>query len=109
MGATYLIIEDSLSERANVVHINNAGLNPEIVLRKYQVNSAQLYGSGGHTGHQVSPRTIRLVASGQLDNPPMITSTYNLGNTDEAVAQVAKRVDGKAFVQMRKAKKVAGV
>ncbi|MBX0296164.1 scyllo-inosose 3-dehydrogenase [Haloarcula nitratireducens] len=100
VGATYPVIEDSLAERANVVHISNAGSDPEIALRKYQGNSAQLYGSEGHTGQQVFPRTIRLMASGQLDNLPMITSTYDLEDADEAVEQAAKRVDGKVLVQM---------
>jgi len=100
VGATYPVIEDTLAERANVVHISNAGSDPDIALRKYQGSSAQLYGSEGHTGQQVYPRTIRLMASGQLDNLPMITSTYDLENADEAVAQARKRVDGKVLIEV---------
>ncbi|MGB9951045.1 scyllo-inosose 3-dehydrogenase (plasmid) [Haloarcula marismortui] len=100
VGATYPVIEDTLAEQANVVHISNAGSDPDIALRKYQGNSAQIYGSEGHTGQQVYPRTIRLMASGQLDNLPMITSTYDLENADEAVAQACKRVDGKVLIEV---------
>lgn len=97
---TYPVIEETLAERANVVHISNAGADPEIALRKYQGASAQLYGSEGHTGQQVYPRTIRLMAAGHLDNIPMVTSTFDLANADEAVRQAAKRVDGKVLVEM---------
>jgi threonine dehydrogenase-like Zn-dependent dehydrogenase len=100
VGATYPVIEDTLAERANVVHISNAGSDPDIALRKYQGSSAQLYGSEGHTDQQVFPRTIRLMASGRLDNLPMITSTYDLENADEAVEQARKRVDGKVLIEV---------
>ena len=100
VSATYPVIEDTLAEQANVVHISNAGSDPAIALRKYQGNSAQLYGSEGHTGQQVYPRTIRLMASGQLDNRRMITSTFDLSEADEAIEQAAERVDGKVLVEM---------
>jgi len=100
VGATYPVIEDTLAERANVVHISNAGSDPDIALRKYQGSSAQLYGSEGHTGQQVYPRTIRLMASGRLDNLPIVTSTFDLEDADEAVAQARKRVDGKVLIEV---------
>lgn len=97
---TYPIIENSLAERANVVHISNAGAAPAVDLRKYQGNSAQIYGSEGHTGQQVFPRTIRLMAAGHLDNLPIVTSTYPLDAADEAVRSAAQRVDGKVLVEV---------
>ncbi|KAA9400719.1 Zn-dependent alcohol dehydrogenase [Haloarcula sp. CBA1131] len=100
VGATYPVIENTLAEQANVVHISNAGSDPDIALRKYQGSSAQIYGSEGHTGQQVYPRTIRLMASGRLDNLPIVTSTFDLENADEAVAQARKRVDGKVLIEV---------
>ncbi|GGC70641.1 scyllo-inosose 3-dehydrogenase [Haloferax sulfurifontis] len=100
VSATYPVIEDSLAEQANVVHISNAGSNPDITLRKFQGSSAQLYGSEGHTGQQVYPRTIRLMATGKLDNLPIITSTFDLESADEAIKQAAKRVDGKVLIKV---------
>ncbi len=97
---TYPVIGDTLAETANVVHISNAGADPGIALRKYQGNSAQLYGSEGHTGQQVYPRVIRLMAADQLDNRPIITSTYELSNADDAIRQAAERVDGKVLIEM---------
>jgi threonine dehydrogenase-like Zn-dependent dehydrogenase len=100
VAQTYPVIEDTLAERANVVHISNAATAPEIELRKLQGNSAQLYGSEGHTGHQVYPRVIRLMAAGHIDNLPMITSTFDLENADSALERAAERVDGKVLIEL---------
>jgi threonine dehydrogenase-like Zn-dependent dehydrogenase len=100
VGATYPVIEDTLAERANVVHISSAGSDPSMALRKCQGSRAQLYGSEGHTGQQVFPRTIRLMAAGHLDNLPIVTSTFDLEHADDAVRQAAKRVDGKVLIEM---------
>lgn len=97
---TYPVIEDSLAERANVVHISNAGTAPKVDLRKYQSNSAQIYGSEGHTGQQIFPRVIRLMASGHLDNTPILTSTFDLENAAEAIHRAVKRIDGKVLVEV---------
>jgi len=100
VSQTYPAIEDALAERANVVHISNAGTDPEIALRKYQANSAETYASEGHTGQQIFPRTIRLMAAGRLDNLPMVTSTFELANADDAIRKATERVDGKVLVEM---------
>lgn len=100
MNQTYPVIEDTLAEQANVVHISNAGSDPDIALRKYQGNSAQLYGSEGHTGQEIFPRVIRLMSAGKIDNRPMITSTFDLGNAPDAIHQAKKRVDGKVLIEM---------
>lgn len=100
VSQTYPVIESSLAEGANVVHISNAATAPEIDLRRYQGNSAQLYGSEGHTGQQVYPRTIRLMAAGHLENLPIITSVFDLANADRAIEQAAKRIDGKVLIEM---------
>jgi threonine dehydrogenase-like Zn-dependent dehydrogenase len=97
---TYPVIDDSLAERANVVHISNAGDNPPVSLRKYQGSSAQLYGSEGHTGQQVFPRVIRLMASGHLDNLSIITSTFDLSEAAQAIERARERIDGKVLIEM---------
>lgn len=97
---TYPAIQETLAENANVVHISNAGSDPEVALRKLQGSSAQLYGSEGHTGQQIYPRVIRLMAAGQLDNRPIITSTFDLSDADAAIEQAGKRVDGKVLVEV---------
>ncbi len=97
---TYHVIEDTLAERANVVHISNAATDPQIALRKYQGASAQVYGSEGHTGQEIFPRVIRLMGAGKLDNRLIITSTFPLSRADEAVEKAAERVDGKVLIDV---------
>jgi threonine dehydrogenase-like Zn-dependent dehydrogenase len=97
---TYPVIEDSLAERANVVHISNANADPSVALRKYQGNSAQLYGAEGHTGQQVFPRVIRLMAGGRLDNRPIVTSTFDLSDAPQAIERARERVDGKVLIEV---------
>jgi scyllo-inosose 3-dehydrogenase len=98
--ATYPVIEDTLAERANVVHISNAGSDPSVALRKYQGNAAQIYGSEGHTGQQVFPRVVRLMAAGQLDNLSLITSTFDLSDAEAAFDRARERVDGKVLIEV---------
>jgi threonine dehydrogenase-like Zn-dependent dehydrogenase len=100
VAQTYPVIEDTLAERANVVHISNAGTVSAVDTRKYQGSSAQLYGSEGHTGQEIYPHVIRLMAAGKLDNLPMLTSMYPLSEADEALDQAAKRVDGKVLIDI---------
>lgn len=97
---TYPVIQETLAEGANVVHISNAGANPDLALRKYQGNGAQLYGSEGHTGQRIYPRVIRLMAAGRLENLPIITSTFDLSEADRALERAAERVDGKVLVEI---------
>jgi threonine dehydrogenase-like Zn-dependent dehydrogenase len=97
---TYPVIEDTLAERANVVHISNALAAPAVDTRKYQEAGAQVYGSEGHTGQEVYPHVIRLMAAGRLDNLPIVTSTFSLSQAEEAIEQAAKRVDGKVLIDI---------
>lgn len=98
--ATYPVIQDTLAEGANVVHISNASAPAEVDLRMYQANTAQLYGAEGHTGDRIFPLVIRLMAAGHLDNLPLITDTYDLSDADRAIEQAAKRVDGKVLIDV---------
>ncbi|WP_255681675.1 zinc-binding dehydrogenase [Natrinema sp. SYSU A 869] len=100
VNETYPVIQETLAEEANVVHVSNASRAPNLATRKYQGSSAQLYGTEGHTGQQIYPRVIRLMSAGRLDNTSIITSTYSLSNADKALEQAAKRVDGKVLIEI---------
>lgn len=100
VGATYPIIGETLAETANVIHVSNAGQPAPVETRRYQANAAQLYGTEGHTGDRIFQGVIRLMAAGHLDNLPIVTSIYDLGNADEALRQAAERVDGKVLVEV---------
>lgn len=96
---TYPVIDETLANGANVVHISNAATAPSLDLRRYQGASGQVYGSEGHTGQGIYPRVIRLMAGGHLDNRPVVTTTFDLPEAEQAVERAAERVDGKVLVE----------
>lgn len=98
--ATYPVIERTLAETANVVHVSNAGEPAPVETRHYQANAAQIYGTEGHTGDRIFRLVIRLMAAGHLDNLPIVTSTYDLADADEAVRRATERVDGKVMIEI---------
>jgi threonine dehydrogenase-like Zn-dependent dehydrogenase len=100
VGQTYPVIEDTLAETANVVHISNAVEPAPVETRKYQASSAQIYGSEGHTGDRIYPLVIRLMAAGHLDNLDIVTATFDLGDAKAAVEQAKRRVDGKVLIEI---------
>jgi hypothetical protein len=65
----------------------------------FQVRRAQAYGAQGHSGHETFPDVIRLVAAGRLDLSSIITATYNLEQTVDAIAKSVERSDGKILVR----------
>lgn len=97
---TYPVIQDTLAEGANIVHVSNAPTTPALQTRALQGNTAQVYGSEGHTGQQIYPRVIRLMAAGKLDNLPIVTSTYSLEDGPAAIKRAAERVDGKVLIEI---------
>jgi len=100
VGQTYPVIGDTLAETANVVHISNAAEPAPVDTRAYQGNSAQIYGSEGHTGDRIYPLVVRLMAAGHVDNTPLVTSTFDLADADDAVRRAGKRVDGKVMIEV---------
>jgi hypothetical protein len=68
-------------------------------LEAFQVRRAQAFGAQGHSGHEVFPDVIRLVAAGRLDMSPIITARYGLEQTVEAIAKSTERKDGKILVK----------
>lgn len=100
VGQTYPVIESTLAETANVVHISNAVAPAPVETRKYQATSAQIYGSEGHTGDRIYPLVIRLMAAGHLDNLGIVTATFDLDDAETAVEQATRRVDGKVLIEV---------
>ncbi|PSQ25985.1 Zn-dependent alcohol dehydrogenase [Halobacteriales archaeon QS_9_68_17] len=100
VGATYPVIQNTLAEGANVVHISNAAEPAAVDTRKFQGNAAQVYGAEGHTGDSIYPGVIRLMAAGHLDNLPVVTSTFDLSAADAAIERAAQRVDGKVLIDV---------
>ena len=92
-------MEKALAINSKIVQIGRAAQRVPMYLESFQVRRAQAFGAQGHSGHETFPNVIRMVAAGQLDLSPIITSKYNLEDAVEAIAKSTKRADGKIMVK----------
>jgi threonine dehydrogenase-like Zn-dependent dehydrogenase len=68
-------------------------------LEAFQVRRGQFFGSQGHSGDEIFPNVIRLMASGAIDTRKMITARYTLEQAVEAIQRSGSRTDGKILVK----------
>ena len=101
-GAPALTIpemERALAINGKIVQVGRAAERVPMYLEAFQVRRAQLFGSQGHSGDEIFPNVIRLMASGAIDNRPMITARYALNEAVEAIKRSGSRTDGKILVK----------
>jgi hypothetical protein len=96
---TFPEMERSLAINGKIAQVGRAADRVPVFLDQFQVRHAQIFGSQGHSGNDVFPNVIRMMASGALDTRKFITARYSLDNVREAIAQSGKRVDGKILVK----------
>jgi threonine dehydrogenase-like Zn-dependent dehydrogenase len=92
-------MEKALAINSRLVQVGRAAQRVPMYLESFQVRRAQAFGAQGHSGHENFPNVIRLVASGRLDLSPIITASYDLEQTVEAIAKSVERSDGKIMVR----------
>ena len=101
-GVPHLVIpemEKALAINGKIVQIGRAARRVPMYLEAFQVRRAQAFGAQGHSGHEIFPNVIRMVAAGRIDLSPIITSRYELGETVDAIAKSIERADGKILVK----------
>jgi threonine dehydrogenase-like Zn-dependent dehydrogenase len=101
-GAPALTIpemEKSLAVNGKIVQVGRAAERVPMYLEAFQVRRAQFFGSQGHSGDEIFPNVIRLMASGAIDNRKMITACYTLDQAVEAIKRSGSRTDGKIMVK----------
>jgi threonine dehydrogenase-like Zn-dependent dehydrogenase len=101
-GAPELIIpemEKALAINSKIVQIGRAAQRVPTYFEAFQVRRSQAYGAQGHSGHEIFPNVIRMVAAGRLDLSPIITARYDLEGTVDAIAKSIERSDGKILVK----------
>jgi threonine dehydrogenase-like Zn-dependent dehydrogenase len=92
-------MEKALAINSKIVQVGRAAQLVPTYFEAFQVRRAQAYGAQGHSGHETFPDVIRLVAAGRLDLSSIITATYNLEQTVDAIAKSVERSDGKILVR----------
>ena len=98
---TYPEMERSLAINGKIAQVGRAADRVPIFLDQFQVRHAQIFGSQGHSGNDVFPNVIRMMASGALDNRKFITARFGLDQVLAAIQQSGKRTDGKILVKPR--------
>jgi threonine dehydrogenase-like Zn-dependent dehydrogenase len=92
-------MEKALAINGKIVQVGRAAERVPMYLEAFQVRRSQLFGSQGHSGDEIFPNVIRLMASGAIDNRPMITARYKLSEAVEAIKRSGSRTDGKIMVK----------
>ena len=101
-GAPALTIpemEKALAINGKIVQVGRAAERVPMYLEAFQVRRSQFFGSQGHSGDEIFPNVIRLMASGAIDNRKIITARYTLDQAVDAIKRSGSRTDGKIMVK----------
>ena len=98
---TFPEMERSMAVNGKIAQVGRAADRVPVYLDQFQVRHAQFFGSQGHSGDDIFPNVIRLMASGALDNRKIITARYTLDQAVEAIKKSGSRTDGKILVKPR--------
>ncbi len=96
---TFPEMERAMAVNGKIAQVGRAADKVPVYLDQFQVRHAQFFGSQGHSGDDIFPNVIRLMASGALDNRKIITARYTLDQAVEAIKQSGARTDGKILVK----------
>jgi len=98
-GKTLPEMERSLAVGGKIAWIGRADREAPLFAEYLQVRWSQIYGSQGHSGNEVFPRVIRLMASGQIDMRKIITARFKLDEIHKAFERSHKRTDAKITIK----------
>ena len=93
-------MERSLAINGKIAQVGRAADRVPVYLDQFQVRHAQFFGSQGHSGNDVFPNVIRMMASGALDNRKFVTARFALDKV-WTPSNSRARTDGKILVKPR--------
>lgn len=92
-------MEKALAINGKIVWIGRAEKAAPIAMERFQTRRGQVFGSQGHSGHEIFQNVIRLMASGRVDMTKIITKRFRLEDGIKALREASKRVDVKITVK----------
>lgn len=92
-------MEKALAINGKIVWIGRAEKSAPITMERFQTRRGQVFGSQGHSGHEIFQNVIRLMASGRIDMTKIITKRFRLSEGIKAVEEASKRVDIKITIK----------
>jgi len=91
-------MEKTIAINGKVAQVGRAAIRVPMYLETFQVRRGSLFGAQGHSGHAIFPSVIRMMGSGLIDNSKIVTSSFPLAQSVDAIAKSIDRADGKIIV-----------
>ena len=95
---TYPVFEDVLAPNGKIVQLGMGGERVPVSVLRMQWEMLHLHGSVGHSGRDIFPSVIRLMAANRINTVPLITARYTLDQVPEAIDRAEKLLDVKVMV-----------
>jgi len=92
-------MEKALAINGKIAWIGRAARAAPVTMERFQTRRGQVFGSQGHSGDEIFPNVIRLMASGRIDMTKIITKRFKLDEGIKALQEASKRVDAKITVK----------
>ncbi len=95
---TYPIFEEVLAPSGKIVQAGMGAKRVPLGVLRVQWEMLHIHGTVGHSGRDIFPSVIRLMAAKKIDPRVMITSRFPLDRAMDAVKETEKLVDSKVMV-----------
>jgi len=96
---TYPVFEDVLAPGGKIVQVGMGGERVPVSVLRIRWQMLHIHGSVGHSGRDIFPSVIRLMAAKRINTLPLITARYNLDQVIEAIHRAEKLLDVKVMVR----------
>ena len=95
---TYPIFEEVLDPSGKIVQCGMGAAKVPVSVLRMQWRMLHIHGSVGHSGRDIFPSVIRLLAAKRFNLLPLITDRYSLEHSIDAIKKAEKLTDGKVMV-----------
>ncbi|MEK6776015.1 MAG: scyllo-inosose 3-dehydrogenase [bacterium] len=102
-GAAPLTIpemEKSMSANSKIIYLGRAATTTPVYLDALVSGANKIIGARGHSGYEIFPNIIKLIASGKLNPEKMITAKYPFEKILDAIVASTKRTGGKILLKV---------
>ncbi len=96
---TYPIFEEVLTPNGKIVQCGMGSERVPVSVLRMQWQMLHIHGSVGHSGRDVFPSVIRLLAAKRVNLLPLVTARYDLDHSIDAFHRAAKLLDVKVMVR----------
>ena len=96
---TYPVFEEVLDPSGKIVQCGMGAAKVPVSVLRMQWRMLHIHGSVGHSGRDIFPSVIRLLAAKRFNLLPLITDKHDLAHAIEAIKKAEKLGDAKVMVR----------